>query len=122
MDALVNKSTKQHGATGPGMDDKILVISCVTLIAVLSIGLAGGVIWTFRSDVGEASGLIQAILSVVMSIVTGLMGIAVGRGLPGVTGPSGPTTRGSSGEGSGQHSSQRGDLELESKAKRGSVG
>lgn len=88
MDPLLNKSIKQPGASGSGWDDKILVISCVTLIAVLSIGLAGGVIYVFRADVGEASGLIQAILSVVMSIVTGLMGIAVGRGLP--QGPVGP--------------------------------
>ncbi len=76
----MNKSIKHPSARG-GIDDKILVIICVTVIAVLSIGLAGGVIWIFRATVSEASGLIQAILSVVMSIVTGLMGIAVGRGL-----------------------------------------
>lgn len=80
MDATLNNSIKQHGAINPsGMDDKILVISCVTVIAVLSLVLAGGIVWVFKSDIGDASGLIQAVLSVVMSIVTGLMGIAVGK-------------------------------------------
>jgi hypothetical protein len=76
--ASLNKSIKQSS----GWDDKILVITCVTIIAVLSLVLAGGVIWIFKDNVGETSGLVQSILSVVMSIVTGLMGIAVGRGLP----------------------------------------
>lgn len=62
-------------------DDKILVIQCVTLVAVLCVGLSGYALWLFKADAQFATAILQVIFAAVMASITGLMGIAVGREL-----------------------------------------